>query len=277
MISRSLPDGLPLKRDLTLAYRVSLVVATLMAVVSVAGFAWGSGGLYRVGSPSVLVSQGGDAANLILVPILLGSMWLARRGSLIGLLLWPGTLFYALYAYAIYLVGAPFTVLVFVYVVLVVLSASTLIGIVASIDGEEVRHRLAGAPVRNVGGTLVVIALLAYAGLTATALSMLASPTTEAGMRAQWVVDCALGTPVLLLGGALLWRRSPLGYVAAPGLLFVSGLGAVAFSVAAVIDGLLSGPRMEPVVIATHLLIGAVSFALLVFFVRGAGRLTEAP
>ena len=262
--SRGSPDYM----NLTLAYRLSLVVAALIVFVSVAGLAWGSEGLYRVGSPTVLVSQGGDAANLVLVPILLGAMWLARRGSMIGLLLWPGALFYALYAYAIYLVGAPFTVLVFAYVALVVLISSTLIGIVSGIDGEDVRHRLAGAPVRSVGGALVVIALLAYAGLTATAISMLASPTVEAGLRPQWVVDCALGTPVLLLGGALLLRRLSLGYVTAPGLLFVSGLGGVAFSVAAVIDNLLSGPQTETAIIATHLLISAVSFALLAFFVR---------
>jgi hypothetical protein len=72
------------------------------------------------------------------------------------------------------------------------------------------------------------------------------------------------------LGGALLWRRSSLDYVVAPGLLFVSGLGGVAFSVAVVIDGLLRGPQTVPAVIATHLLIGGVSFALLAFFVHGA-------
>jgi len=265
-------NALPITRDLTLAYRVSLAVAVLMAFVSVAGLVWGSDGLYRVETPSVLVSQGGDAANLILVPILLGLMWLARRGSMIGLLLWPGALFYALYAYAVYLVGAPFTVLVFAYVALVILSASTLIGIVASIDGAEVRQRLAGTPVRSVGGALVVIAVLAYAGLTTAAISALTSPASAAGMRPQWVVDCALGTPALLLGGALLWRRSSLGYVVAPGLLFVSGLGGVAFSVAAVIDGLLTSDRTEPAVIAVHLAISAFCFMLLAFFVRGAAR-----
>jgi len=75
-----------------------------------------------------------------------------------------GALFYTLYAYAVYLVGAPFTVLVFAYVALVILSASTLIGIVASIDSAEVRHHLAGTPVRSVGDALIVIAILAYAG-----------------------------------------------------------------------------------------------------------------
>src|SRR6266545_5600548 len=100
---------LPIKHDLTLAYRVSLVIAVLMTVASVAGLVFGSAGLYGVEPRLVQVSRGGDAANLVVgLPILLGSLWLARRGSLIGLLLWPGALFYMLYTYALYLVGAPF-------------------------------------------------------------------------------------------------------------------------------------------------------------------------
>ena len=41
---------------------------------------------------------GQDAFNLVVgVPLPLGLLWLARRGSLVGLLLWPGALFYVLY------------------------------------------------------------------------------------------------------------------------------------------------------------------------------------
>jgi hypothetical protein len=269
-MNRSVAPALPIQRDLGLAYASSAVVSVAIAVVSVAGLVRGSEGLYAVESPLVQVSRGGDAANLLLgLPTLLGSMWLARRGSLVGLLLWPGALFYALYAYALYLVGAPFDALFFGYVALVTLSAWTLIGIVASIDAAEVRRRLAMAPARSVGGALVVIAVLAYAGLTATALG---SPTNEAAMRPQWVVDYALGTPALLLGGVLLWRRAALGYVAATGLLLVSGLNGLAFSASALLDGLLAGRSIEPAVVAVHLVIGVVSFALLAFFDRGADR-----
>lgn len=79
---------------------------------------------------------GQDVFNLLVgVPLLLGSLWFARRGSLVGLLFLPGTLFYALY-----LTGAPFSVLFLVYVSLVTPSAFSSIGIVSSIDGEEVRR-----------------------------------------------------------------------------------------------------------------------------------------
>ena len=59
-----------------------------------------------------------------------------------ALLLWPGTPVYVLYTYAMYLIGAPFSPLFLVYVVLVALSAYTTIGLVASIDGVQVRERL---------------------------------------------------------------------------------------------------------------------------------------
>jgi hypothetical protein len=36
-------NALPIKRDLILAYRISLVIAILMADVSVARLAWGAG------------------------------------------------------------------------------------------------------------------------------------------------------------------------------------------------------------------------------------------
>lgn len=262
-----MPPPWPVKHDLRVGHVCSLITAFGIAAVSVVGLVWGAKGLYPAKPPSVLVSRAGDATNLIVIlPSLLTSMWLARRGSLIGLLLWPGALFYALYTYAIYLVGAPFTVLIFAYVVLVILTATTLIGLIVGVDGNQVRDRLAGTPARTVGAALVVLAVLAYAGLISTAVGMLGSPASELGFRPQWVVDCALGTPALLIGGALLWRRAPLGYQAAEGLLLVSALGGVAFAVAGILDRPLGSHPVDWSVIAVHLAISAVSAGLLAFF-----------
>jgi len=265
-------NRLPITRDLTFAYLVSLVIAVLMIVASVAGLVFGSAGLYGVEPKLVQVSQGGDGANIIVgLPILLGSLWLARRGHLIGLLLWPGALFYVLYTYALYLVGAPFNTLFLAYVALVTLSAYTTIGVVASVDGEAVRQRLNSAPARIVGGTLVGIAVLAYAALTSLVIATLASPSGgDPPLRPQWIVDYTVGTPVLLIGGVLLWRRARLGYVAAAALLFVSGVNGVAFAVSGVLGALITVAPTDAAVIAVHLVISAISFALLVLFLRGA-------
>ena len=116
--------NLPITRHLTPMYALSSIVAALMVAVSAAGIVLGLDGLYgadpklalgvteaeaRLLVPGLL---GQDIFNLAVgLPLLLGSMWLARRGTLIGLLLWPGALFYVLYWYVLYLVGAPFRLL----------------------------------------------------------------------------------------------------------------------------------------------------------------------
>lgn len=160
--------NLPVTRDLTHLYALSLLVAALLAGVSVAGLVMRSAGLRAadiLGAAGVTVSAAGvlvpgflaqDAVTLLLgLPILLGSLWLARRGLLVGLLLWPGALFYLLYSYAIHLLGAPFSVLFLPYAALVALSAYTTIGLVASVEGGAVRQRLEGVvPARPVGGIL---------------------------------------------------------------------------------------------------------------------------
>ena len=90
---------LPIKRDLTLAYLMSGIVALIMSVASVAGLLYGS---HIYPASQVSSNTGTDALNLVVgLPILLVSMWLARRGSLIGLLCWPGALFYILYVYTL--------------------------------------------------------------------------------------------------------------------------------------------------------------------------------
>src|ERR1051326_4722978 len=97
------PAALPVTGGLTLAYVGSLVVAVLVAAISVAGFVVGSVQLYGVASQvalGVTPSTAGvlvpgflaqDAFNVVVgLPLLLVVLWLTRRGALIGLLLWPG-------------------------------------------------------------------------------------------------------------------------------------------------------------------------------------------
>jgi hypothetical protein len=150
----------------------SVVVALAQAATSVVGLMLGMAGLY--GNPvmalgplpsttGVLVPGllGYDAFNLVVaVPLLVGTVWAANRGNLVAQLLWPGVLYYALYTYAIYLIGAPFSLLFLLYALLVALSVFTTIALMITIASERVRERLAPAvPVRLVGGLLAVLAL----------------------------------------------------------------------------------------------------------------------
>jgi hypothetical protein len=276
---------LPIKRGLKLAYVLSFAVAVLMTVASAAGIALGLGGLYSPGPVLALGATEADAGLLLPgllgqdlfnlavgVPLLLGSMWLARRGSLIGLLLWPGMLFYALYWYVLYAVGAPFSVLFLLYVPLVTLSAYATIAVVSSINGEQVRRRLAGAmPARIVGGVLVVLALLTLGQDASGALfTALADAPIDPAARHVWIPDLALVVPAVFAGGVLLWRRHPLGYVAGAGLLLQYGLTPVGFVASMALASVLTGSPLDVATSVALLVFGVVCFVLLMFFIRGA-------
>jgi hypothetical protein len=279
MRSRSSSVGLPLKRDLKLIYALSLVVAFLIPAVSIIGLVYGAAGLYGDEQEIIEWFRGWDTANLIVgLPILVGSMWLARRGSLIGLLLWPGALFYVLYTYALYLIGAPFNALFLPYVLLVTLGAYTTICLVSSIDGDVVRQLLSGSvPARTIGGVLAGIGVLATAALSIPVISTLSGSTlVDPLLHAQWIVDYTIGNPVLLIGGVLLWRRARLGYATAGAVLFLSGANGVAFAVSGVLGPLLSTSTIDTAVIAVHLVIALICFAFLAVFLRRASRRAEA-
>jgi hypothetical protein len=278
--------SLPITRDLTLAYALSLVVAVLIAGVSAAGLLLGSTRLYGVDpkvAAAVASSTAGvlvpgflaqDVINLVLaLPILLGSLWLVRRGSLIGLLLWPGTLFYVLYTYALYLVGAPFSALFLAYVGLVALSAYTTIGIVASIDAEQVRQRLAGVvPARTVGGILVGLAFLTLAQDAGGALvsALAGGGSVDPVAHRVWIADLVVEVPAVLIGGVLLWRRKMLGYVAGAGLLLQFGLTPTGLAAVLALQPVLTAEPIDAGAIVGLLIFSAVCFATLTFFVRGA-------
>jgi len=276
----------PVRRSLKLAYRLSAIVAVLMAVVSAAGLVLGSAGLYgadsnlalgvREAEAGLLVPGllGQDVVNLVVaLPLLLGSMWLARRGSLVGLLLWPGSLFYVLYWYMLYLVGAPFSVLFLLYVPLVALSAYAIIGLVSSIDGEQVRWQLADVvPARIVGGILIGLAFLTLAqdasGAFVTALAE--NAPIDPAARHVWIADLALEVPAVLVGGVLLWRQEALGYVAGAGLLLQYGLTPLGLVASMALQAVLTASPLDVATSVVLLVFSVICFAPLALFIRSA-------
>jgi hypothetical protein len=267
----TLPDRLPITHDLTLAYVLSLAVALTMAVASAAGL------LYQTvvyPTDELLLSfTPSDMFNLAVgLPILLGSIWLTRRGKLIGLLCWPGVLFYVLYMYIPYVLGVPFNVLFLPYLVLVVLSTYTLIGLVASIDGEVIRQRLTGfAPARTSGGILIGLAILIIVRQTAFMVTALASQAPGDTLEIpSWIADFIVAIPVLLVSGVQLWRRKALGYVAGAGLLLGYGVLALSVIPSMVLRAHYTASPIDVVGIVVILVMAALCFIPFAFFVRGA-------
>jgi hypothetical protein len=211
-----------------------------------------------------------DLFNLVVgLPMLVGALWLARRGTFFGLLLWPGALFYLVYTYVHYLVGAPFNALFLGYIAIVVLSAYTTMGLVAGIDSDAARQRLAGVRPRLVGGVLVGLAFLTL-GQDASGAVASAGGSIDPVARGVWIADLTLAVPAMLIGGGLLWRRASLGYVAAAGLLLSFGTTSVVIAAMMALQPVLTGASVDGATVVGLLIFGAVSLAPLALFAGGA-------
>jgi len=270
------------KYDLRLAYIASLLVAVGMAAVSLAALVDWDRVYPGIEAKMLPLFVGQDALNLVVgLPILLGAMVLARRGALIGLLLWPGALFYVAYDYGYYVLGAPYTVFFLPYIGLVTVSMYAAIAVVVGIDGTAVRERLSDVvPVRLVGGFLAAVALLFTALWTTLNLSAAAgSSPIDPVLRVVTIMDLSVQLPALLLGGILLWRRAPIGYVVTAGLLLQAATYLAGLSAITLLQEALLGTPIDPVAVFPGFVIGAVSLAFVAFFVRGAnatGRAADA-
>jgi hypothetical protein len=273
-ITNSQSTSLPVTRNLTLVYAFSLVIAVIMAVVAAAGLLF-PGTVYP--TDEVIMSFAPvDAFHLVVgLPVLLGSLWLARRGKLIGLLCWPGALLYLLYSYITNLVGVPFGILFLPYLLLVTLSAYTTIGLVASIDSEAVRQRLNGnVPARVAGGILFGLTILfIILNVSAVITALTSQPPGEPEHPVYVLIaDFTVVIPTCLVGGLLLWRRQALGHVGGAGLLLMYSLLFAGLIPVMVFPTFYDASPMPVVDIVMIFIWCIMCFILFVLFVRGITR-----
>jgi hypothetical protein len=212
-----------------------------------------------------------DVVNLLIgLPILLSSILLARRGRLLWLLFWPGALLFVFYNSVAYTFALPANLGFLLNLLLLVLSAYTMIALVAAIDAKAIRQRLAGAvPERLAGGVLVTLgALFFLRALVVLGQALLAQTPLEMTERAVNVAD-AITAPAWVIGGFLLWRRRQLGYVAGLGLLFQASMlfvGAIAFLL---LQPLLTAAPLSVGDIVVLAIMGLVCFVPFALFARG--------
>ena len=261
--------GLPLRRCLTPIYALSFIIAVLMAAASGAGLLcrtiiYPTDELLRSFLPT-------DVAILSIgLPILLGSMWLAWRGKLVGLLLWPGALFFVLYNYVVYVLAMPLNAAFLLHLALVTLSAYTLIGLVAGIEGEAVRRGLAGAvPERVAGGVLAGLGLLFFLRVVGVMVNALASQTPIAETELALHTSDFLLSPAWVVCGVLLWRRRTVGYVTGLGLLFQASMLFIGLIIVLLLQPLLTNAPLPLADIGVVFAMGLICFIPFALFVRG--------
>ncbi|MBI5954592.1 MAG: hypothetical protein HY865_23290 [Chloroflexi bacterium] len=255
---------LPVKSNMRTAYRLSIFVALLLALTSLTGllapfFVYPTADLRRA-------FLANDVVNLFIgLPVLLISLWLARRGQLIGLLFLPGALLYVTYNSIAYAVAMPLTLSFWLNLAPVVLSAYAILRLLSSVDAPAVSERLKSKVAeRFCGGALIGFGIL----IIALAVSELSSTD---GSRAELSVRIAdlLTAPFWVIGGILLWRKHPLGYASGAGLLFQASMLFVGLLVFFILQPFVSGVPFPLADFVMILLMGLVCFVPFGMFARG--------
>ena len=233
---------------------LSITLAMLMAVQALLGLL--ASGAYRDVAWIKATWFGNDLVTLsIVVPLLLGAMWFASRGSTRARLTWLGVLGYAVYNYAFYVLGAALNVFFAIYVLTFVVSvASLILGLVGTDALAAARAFSIRTPARAIGGYYGFFAV----GVSAVWLGTWAAyvfagrptPLETEAFRLVAALDMTLMVPALVTGGVLLWRRRPWGY----GVAAVAGVQASLYllvlsvnSVVSISRGIVAAPGELPI------------------------------
>ncbi len=245
-----------------LLYGVSLLIALLVAVTSAAGLL---ANIY----PTEELRQSflaNDLVNLVIgLPMLLGSVWSARRGHLLGALFLPGTLFFVFYNATVYLFHLPLTIWFLLYLALVTLTSYTLAAFVASMDGLAIRTQLDGRiPARLIGGVLTALGVLFVLRVVGQVVN---PPPTLDAERGLMVADAVLAVG-WIIGGVLLWRRTALGYVTGAALLFQATLLFGSLILFLILQPLLTGAAFAAADLMVIVVMSLVVFVPFGLFIR---------
>jgi len=200
--------GLPLTRDVSFAYALTWLTAGLLLLSSVSGLLYGQRGWYDREAATLPALLGQDAVALIFgLPVLLSSAWLARRGSMRGLLCWMGSLFYVAYFWYFYVIGIQFNPLFPAHIAMVSMSMYAVLYLLFSLDLEGVLEGVKArfsdrVPIRPISGFLITTSL----GFAALWLGLIVSSLaagTELDLVSRYViaVDGVVLLPLAFFAG----------------------------------------------------------------------------
>ena len=211
-------------------FRTARTLSLVAAVMAAVGGAWtlADPGLLH-GPEAMQGSARGTALVMVAlaVPVLLGSLWQAARGSGAALLTWGGALLYLVYNAVLLLLLTPFNAAFLVYEAML----GTAVWAAGYLAGSHELWRVGEAmamraPVRGIAVYVwVIVALntLAWLSRVVPALDDAYPSPMLAGTGVQtnaiYVQDLAIWLPLAAVGAAWLARRTARGAVVTGGVL----------------------------------------------------------
>jgi hypothetical protein len=254
-----------------LAISLSWTLAGLMTLQSGIGILFPS--VYRDPAWVRAAWLGSDIVTLLVgVPLLVGGLLAARRGSVRGELAWYSGLGYGVYNYAYYLFGARLGVLFPLFVAVFVGSVWALVLSLATADvptiagsfGPRTSARTVAGYMGLTGSGLAIAWLAQWA---AYVFSGTVPSIGEAPFRLVASLDLSVVVPTMLVGAALLWRRRPWGYPIAAIATVKGAVYTLALTLSSIIGGMrgISGSMEQAPVWGVWTLVGLAATLLLLW------------
>lgn len=260
---------LPIRGNLAPLYGLTLLIALLLVAVSVAGLQYR---MFIYPSEELLQAfLANDVTNLLIgFPMLLASMWLALRGNIVGLLFWPGALFFVLYTYIVYIFAMPLNVAYLPYLALVMLSLYSLVGLLTRIDRGAVKQRLASSvPERLSGGVLALLGTLFFLLVIGAISNAVINQTSITNAELALHVADFLITPAWIICGVLLFRGKAFGYVTGLGLLFQASMLFIGLIIVLLLQPFITNAPFSLVDVLVTFALGLICFIPFSLFLRG--------
>jgi hypothetical protein len=203
-----------------LARPLTWTLAGLMAAQAILGLVRSD--LYRDPPWIAATWFGNDWTTLLLaIPLLLTAHIASTRGSVRARLVRLGVLGYSVYNYAFYLFGAALNEFFPLFVACFVVANAALIQAISLTDARAIAESFRSrTPAKAVGLAMGLVA----AGLTGVWMVLWGSyafggrvlPVEPEAFKVVAALDLTVMVPLLCIGGLLLWRRHPWGFVIAP-------------------------------------------------------------
>ncbi len=249
-------------------YRLTWICAALLTIVTLAGIL-----LPNMLYPSEEYRQSfipNDVTSLIVgLPLLIGSMWLTRRGNLAGLLVWPGALLFITYNYIAYTWAFAWTIPSIFYLILIVLSGVAVYFVIKAINPDTIQPYLTGKVHEKLtGGVLTGLGGLFFLRGVGQVIGGLSGQTFLSSPEIAVLVADLVITPLWIAGGILIWRHHPLGYLTAGGLLFQASLLFVSLLVFFILQPVLLGVPFATTDFIVIFGMGLICFIPTIMFLR---------